>query len=291
MAEFLTYEDKGLYETDDFRPYSKLFSRQSVSLATIVLFNQSSYQSSSSNSDKDFLNDFSSYISTIFPEASRQQGLENNILTVINPEGGTIPNLKNSSRPDNKGMGDFDYYGIFNNFSLMTVTESNDQIVKIHQNFSGYWNAFFFGESPTLYNFGGIFLDTVEYPYFQEFSTAYENFLCGRKCIENKMKMKIIYDGRIAEGYIIRINTVTNASDPSMKQFTFTLLVTDSSFLRINKIPIGKNGATLMGINYLSNMNRMPVELIQTSDGEKVDVNQQPAGSPIGTQAEKISTV
>jgi len=128
------------------------------------------------------------------------------------------------------------YYAVFNNFSLLAVSESTSQIVKVHMNFGANWNAFFFGEKPKVYNFRGIFLDTKNYPYYQEFMMAYDQYLAGRKCVENNMLMKIMYDGKILEGYMLDISIDTQAESEYIKTFNFTVLVGNTKWVRSDPI-------------------------------------------------------
>ena len=143
------------------------------------------------------------------------------------------------------------YYGLFNNFSLTGVNERKEQMVKVHMNFGGSWNAFFFGDKPTIYGFNGFFLDSEEYPYYQEFMTAYDNYLSGRKCIENKFQMLISYDGKITGGYILDISTGISAINPYMKSFSFTVLIASENWYRTN-IVRGVTNEMISGMNYMS---------------------------------------
>ena len=129
---------------------------------------------------------------------------------------------------------DYDYYGIFNNFSLFQVSELRDQIVKVHNNFGGALSAFFFGEKPRVYSFAGFFLDSPMYPYYQEFTIAYEKWLSGRKCIQNQMTMKLAYDGKIIDGYLLNVETITKSENQYHKAFNFTVLVSSEQFFRYN---------------------------------------------------------
>ena len=128
------------------------------------------------------------------------------------------------------------YYGVFNNFSLIEITESTDQIKSVHVNFGSDWNAFFFGEQPRIYTFSGYFIDTQDYPFYQEFFVAYEKYLSGRRTIENKMKTKFVYDGKIVDGYILGISVKTTAQNQNLKQFQFSVLVRGVTWARTNII-------------------------------------------------------
>jgi hypothetical protein len=194
------------------------------------------------------------------PPTQEQQIARDIASLTRNPDYYPVPNGKaailhlNPSEP---------YYGVFNNFSLLSVGESSDQIVKVHQNFSGNWSAFFMGRKPQIVTFSGFFMDSREYPYYQEFMVAYEKYLAGRKCVENRMRMKVLYDGKIVEGYILTISINTTADTIMMKQFSFSVLITAAPrWIRFNIVDGGTNtritdGALLSQYNMFSNKARV----------------------------------
>jgi hypothetical protein len=149
---------------------------------------------------------------------------------------------------------DYEYYGVFNNFSLFQVNELRDQIVKIHNNFGGAWSAFFFGEKPRIYSFAGFFLDSPLYPYYQEFTVAYEKWLAGRKCIQNQMMMKLAYDGKIVDGYLLNVETVTKSENQYHKAFNFTVLVSGERFFRYNFVTKTPNQPMTRELNAMTNV-------------------------------------
>jgi hypothetical protein len=124
----------------------------------------------------------------------------------------------------------------------------------VHANFGGAWSAFFFGEKPRVYSFAGIFLDSPMYPYYQEFTVAYEKYLSGRKCIQNQMNMKLAYDGKMIDGYILNIETSTKSDNQFHKAFTFTVLVRDEKFFRYNYVTARPNQPMTREFNAMSNV-------------------------------------
>jgi len=173
---------------------------------------------------------------------------------------GDIPQIMLSENPD------YIYYGVFNNFALFQVNELRDQIVRVHNNFGGAWSAFFFGEKPRVYSFAGFFLDSPQYPYYQEFTVAYEKYLSGRRCIQNKMTMKLAYDGKIIDGYILSVETVTKSESPYHKAFNFTVLVSNERFFRYNYITPYDRPAERM-FNAMSN-----VDISRNRAAESIDI-------------------
>ena len=216
-------------QSDDsnFRPFFQGVTAQDQTIATILLMsdNQRQQTNYSKRDTANYLSTFDKYVEQLIPTPTRDQiiavGGEDTL-----PSGKLWVDTLDGFSP---------YYGIFNNFSLLNVLEGSDAIVKIHQNFSKSWNAFFFGDRPQIFTFSGLFIDSKEYPYYQEFMVAYEKILSGRKCIENNIVMKIIYDNKLISGYMMNIATTMEASSPFMKQFRFTVLVnTEPQWIRTN---------------------------------------------------------
>jgi hypothetical protein len=127
------------------------------------------------------------------------------------------------------------YLGVFKNFSLTRYSEGRQEAYNIQRTFGKDWVAFFFGEQPRIYQYEGHFLDYVEYPFYQQFMAAYDNYLRGTKCIENQMTMYISCDGKLIRGLMLNINT-SKASAPGLPagvvQFNFTILVMGDQWVR-----------------------------------------------------------
>ena len=257
------------------RPYTTGMIRRRETLASIILLTSDENATKgveNSGRNKDYLSDLSTRVEALVSEASK--------IGTVNP---VVPNGK---IPMITLDGTHDYYGVFNNFSLLKVQEGHEQIVKIHQHFGGEWNAFFFGAKPEVYTFSGFFIDSEDYPYYQEFMVAYERYLAGRKCIENRMQMKIVFDGRMVDGYMLNITTSNSADTPFMKQFSFTVIVRSSHWLRTNMIPHYKSGFGQVvqdrGFNIMSNverlrgLNRENANASQEEDTSGIVTNYQP---------------
>lgn len=235
-----------LASSNKVRPYRSGMLHHRESLATILLMTNSAQNETSDKEEGKDINyflDLTRQVQTLEPDPR-----------VEDP---TI--LRNFSQGKVQTLsldGKHDYYGVFNNFSLLSVSEGKGEIVKIHQNFGPSWNAFFFGKKPEVYQFQGFFIDSMNYPYYQEFMTAYTHFLAGRKCVENQTSMKIIYDGKIIDGYLLSINVDMNAASDLKKSFTFSVLVRAEGFIRENIIEVGgafEDTIHRIGPNFMSN--------------------------------------
>lgn len=233
------------------RPFNSGIHEHEGTVATILLYTGNTpSQEDEEHVGRDYLTDLEFTVSELESEAI---GSTNS--TPPELPGGRIAAITLDEKKNDN------YYGVFNNFSLMNVNEKHEEIVKLHQNFSQGWNAFFFGEKPVVYNFGGIFIDSMEYPYYQEFMVAYQKYLAGRKCIENRMQFKMMYDGKLIDGYMININVNSTADVEASKAFTFAILVRDVQWIRMNLVPVESDAGGSLGLtpkfNSLTNIARL----------------------------------
>lgn len=232
------------------RPYSVGLIEHPQTLSSIILFTENTTQKVEEK-PKDFFTDFSDKVKNIIIKSSTG--------TEIAPDAPT-GNIWRGQLGNAPG----DYYGVFNNFSIMAVREAHDEIVKIHQNFDNSWNVFFFGERPAIYSFNGIFVDSMDYPYYQEFMVAYDQLLAGRKCVENKMRMFITCDNKIIEGYMLNISSTKTAETSFKKDFSFSLLVRNIYWVRNNiVVTTAPDGQIVykLGYNELNNIARFQLTL------------------------------
>ena len=255
--------DESFYNSGN-RPYFSGVTENDDNIATIVLQIDHSANSTSNLEPKtyNYLTQFTNYVATV--RSGGSTAATNDLSTALNAD---IPNLVLD--------GVHDYYGVFNNFSLEAVQEQSADIVKITQNFSGFWNAFFMGEQPKMYTFRGHFIDTKDYPHYQTFMTAYNKYLAGRNSVKNKVKVKILYDGKIIEGYMLQVSTTSDANVPNLKLFTFIVLVKNEDWMRVNYINTDNGPAE--GLNYLCNIDTVnsnsPATIATISDGNTPVIN------------------
>jgi len=213
------------YYSNAVRPYTKGMIEHPDAVSTIIIYTDGDTELDvAEDTQIDYERDFTGHVNGITNKDPKGETPVNNPVST----GGKSVMLDLSGDKRN------DFYGIFNNFSLTNVSESSEQIVKIQLNFGADWNAFFFGEKPRMYTFSGYFLDTRDYPYYQEFMIAYDKYMSGRKAIENRLKTVIAYDGRVLDGYILNISTQHTAADKLIKPFQFTILIRDSYWIRRN---------------------------------------------------------
>lgn len=233
---------------NNLRPYTHGFKARNPSIATIVLYTGDSFLTTVPSEELSTI-DYNSKDNRVSVQAIRPEVYSTVIRETSEQVEDQVPTLVNNA----SGL----YLGIFNNFSLLEVGEAKDQVIKLHQNFGDSWNLFFFGDSPSIYTFKGVFLDTWEYPYYHEFMTMYDRYLMGRKCVQNGFKMKIVYDDKIIGGYLLNIQTVLSADTPHTKSFSFTVILTDEGYLRDNAEVVNGEFTGRSRFNYLNNTHRV----------------------------------
>lgn len=230
----------------NFRPYSAGMSNREVSMASLVLFQNKDVAKESDKANTWGYQNFKTTVGVSLSN-SLSNTLDSNIVWL--DENAVIPTLDFSKYMSQQGTNT--YYGVFNNFAVTSVSEAREELVRINMNFGGNWNAFFFGENPRVFTVQGLLLDSPEYPYYQEFLSAYDMYLSGRKAIANQMEIALTYDGRIVSGYILKLMNENTAEQYNLKSFAFTILVKHDSWFRYNA-----DAAGAMSLNSLDNTNR-----------------------------------
>lgn len=202
---------------NNIRPRNAGVNEKDATTATIVLVSPNTSTTKAVDKSVNFFSQLKQFVPA--------PGMDSQATAL--PSSGSIPRLT--------AVGS-NYYGIFKNFSIVSFAESKSEIAKINLNFSSTWNAYFFGSNPKVYSYSGIFLDTKDYPYYEEFSRAYDNYLAGGKCASLGYIMYMSYDTKIIVGYMLGIDTHAQGDDPNMKSFSFRLLVRDENFYRTHII-------------------------------------------------------
>lgn len=237
-----------LENRNEFRPYQAGMSNREPSMASIILLSKPK----STAGDNRGHGLYDSFRQSVSGDANSLSDRDDTALidNMSWLEGyTTVPSLdfKQYMTQSNPGR----YYGVFNNFSLTGVSEAREELVRINMNFGGNWNAFFFGENPRVFTCQGILLDSPEYPYYQEFVSAYDMYLSGRKSIANGMEIVLTYDGRIISGYLLKLVNDLNSEQYNMKSFVFSILVKSDNWFRFNANTSGD-----LALNYLDNTER-----------------------------------
>ena len=105
----------------------------------------------------------------------------------------------------------------------------------------------FYGENPRIYQFSGVLLHTMangrgnpaassvnsgitpdsinDANWYDSFKYAYENLLKGSKCAELGFQVRVSYDWRWSQGYLLNFSSNISATNLGEIPFTFSMLV------------------------------------------------------------------
>lgn len=198
---------------DRFRPFFTNLEQHDANTATIILV-QKNITPETPSVVTDYFQSFKTKVNNLLPDMQKNNG--------------SVVDLSEVSGQEKT------FYGVFRNFSLIRYAEDRNEIAKIALNFGGKFNVYFFGSQPRVYNFGGFFLDSKNYPYYEQFMRTYDEYLAGGKCVSNGFRLYLAYDNKITSGWMLRINTEGSSESPYTKTFSFQLLIDDENWFRVN---------------------------------------------------------
>ncbi len=121
---------------------------------------------------------------------------------------------------------------VLTNFLVTGINEQVQSIAKVAQHFGGNWNVFFFGESPTMMTLTGKLLDSPDAPHYEGFRSLVGSHLLGGSPAAAGFKVVLIVDSRVITGYFMSCQFGSSADNVRIKDFSFSLLVRSSRFIR-----------------------------------------------------------
>ena len=121
----------------------------------------------------------------------------------------------------------------YSKFFLESYQEGHMERSQIVETFGEFY-AFFFGERPPVYTFGGTLLNTKDINWKEDFMFYYDNFLRGSKAVEYKAKVVLTYGLSQVEGYILGVNTQAQAANDKGVNVSFQMLVTKRRSMRLS---------------------------------------------------------
>ena len=123
-------------------------------------------------------------------------------------------------------------------FVLQQVSEVDDERVGPRYNF-GTPLVYATGRSARIYTYGGWLVDNIRDGSAQaQWWVAYNKYMRGSKCIQNKCFAELYYRDKIRRGYIMHTNMSEDASQPNRAQFAFSLFVTSEATFSIHKLRV-----------------------------------------------------
>lgn len=118
-----------------------------------------------------------------------------------------------------------DFIPPYTKFILEGINEGHSERSQIVETFGEFY-VFFYGERPPIYNFRGTLINSKNANWLADFHYYYENHIRGTKCVERNARIVMTYGGRQIEGYLLAINTQTDASNEMAVPVTMQVVVT-----------------------------------------------------------------
>ena len=132
--------------------------------------------------------------------------------------------LANSSVPD-------DFSARFtSNFIIQSVSETRVEKFQALTTFGAPY-GFFFGEQPRMVTVGATLLNTADFQWEIEWWDNYDNFFRGTQLVNRNMRCYLSYDDVVIEGYLTQAGTNKGAENTAQVQLTFTMWVTNVTYL------------------------------------------------------------
>ena len=125
-------------------------------------------------------------------------------------------------------------------FVIQQVNEVDEERVGPRYTF-GNPMVYGHGRSARVFTYGGWLIDNIKDGSAQaQWTVAYNKYLRGSKCIQNKCFAEVYYRNKIRQGYLMHTNFTEDASQPSRAQFAFTFFVIRELTVNIEQIPTYK---------------------------------------------------
>lgn len=121
----------------------------------------------------------------------------------------------------------------FSKFILEGVNEQHAERSQIVETFGDFY-VFLFGERPPMYNFTGTLINSKNANWVSDFKYYYDAYLRGTKCVENSARLVITYGGRQIEGFMLSMQTATDATVEKGVKLSFPVVVTKKSFIQFS---------------------------------------------------------
>lgn len=122
----------------------------------------------------------------------------------------------------------------YTKFLLEGVNEQHTERSQIVETFGDFY-VFFFGERPPMYSFTGTLINTKNYNWVADFKFYYDAYLRGSKCVESSARLILTYGGRQIEGFMMGMQTMTDASMEAGVKVSFNVVVTRKTFLSFSE--------------------------------------------------------
>lgn len=140
-----------------------------------------------------------------------------------------------------------DYIPAYTKFILEGVDESYEERSQVVETFGDHY-VFMFGQRPSIINFRGTLINSVNHNWLQDFMFFYDNYMRGTKAVELQARTILTYGGRQIEGLMLRTSNQTNAISEEGVPFNFSIILFSRNFLGFSEdfgIVRGPGGALI----------------------------------------------
>lgn len=121
-------------------------------------------------------------------------------------------------------------------FLLSRIDESLQEKFQISEVLSDSYAAYFFGQKAPMWAMQGVFLNTVQDPWYDAFHILYTDVLRGSKLAQHKVPLRLVYDNREIIGSLLAVNTALEASNEQKVDFSAQFLVREIRIRRYDDI-------------------------------------------------------
>jgi len=151
-----------------------------------------------------------------------------------------VKGLDGVTLPQNKSTPSSPIVLASDRFVIQQVNEVDEERVGPRYTF-GNPMIYGHGRSARVFTYGGWLIDNIKDGSAQaQWTVAYNKYLRGSKCIQNKCFAEVYYRNKIRQGYLMHTNLTEDASQPSRAQFAFTFFVIRELTVDIEQIPTYK---------------------------------------------------
>jgi hypothetical protein len=118
----------------------------------------------------------------------------------------------------------------YTKFILESSAEQHQERNQIIETFGDFY-VFFFGETPPIYNYAGMLINSGNINWVQEWQYMYENHLRGTRCANAGARIILTYGFIKVEGFLLSFQTQHNSMNPHGVPIQFSLVLTKRTSL------------------------------------------------------------
>jgi hypothetical protein len=194
------------------RDKEKAVNRESIEASKLITLEVTSFSVSSDSINEAITNSFFDDEGNVF----------NNERST-----GTIPKPENIASLEIRSLNG-NIRATIREFFITGVSENTSEKFQIVQTFGSDY-VFFFNRKPLIYTINGVWHNSEDKQWKNNFRENYDNFLRGTKLVEGRNKAVLQYDDVTREGYLLALNYQMDAQNTHAVPFSFSMFITKES--------------------------------------------------------------